>query len=189
MTRQEQKEARRKEILNKALELFVKKGVYETKISDIAQSVGMSTGLMFHYFNSKESLLHELIKIGVNGTKYPDQFSSLPPDLFFTEFLRSLFSYSEKEPWVFNMFVLMGQASKLELPEETKKLVESMNQIEMSAKIIKKGQKSGIFREGNATALSSCFWASVQGIMEQMAFNKDFKPPKPEWIAAMLKKV
>jgi hypothetical protein len=35
--------------------------------------------------------------------------------------------------------------------------------------------------------MSACFWASVQGIMEEMAMNKDMLSPDPEWIVAMLK--
>ena len=65
MTRQEQKEARRQAILMKALELFVTKGYYETKINDIAEGVKMSVGLLFHYFDSKEQLFYELVKMGV----------------------------------------------------------------------------------------------------------------------------
>jgi len=62
MTRKEQKEERRKAILMTALNLFVKRGYYETKIADIAEAVPMSTGLLFHYFESKEELLLELVK-------------------------------------------------------------------------------------------------------------------------------
>ena len=63
MTRKEQKEERRKAILMTALNLFVNRGYYDTKIADIAAAVPMSTGLMFHYFESKEELLLELVKI------------------------------------------------------------------------------------------------------------------------------
>ena len=45
-----------------ALTLFVERGYYDTKITDIAAAVPMSTGLMFHYFESKEELLLELVK-------------------------------------------------------------------------------------------------------------------------------
>ena len=48
MTRNEQKEERRKQILFKALELFVTKGFTETKITDIAQALDISTGLLLH---------------------------------------------------------------------------------------------------------------------------------------------
>ena len=63
MTRKEQKEERRQAILMTALTLFVERGYHDTKITDIAEAVPMSTGLMFHYFASKEELLLELLKL------------------------------------------------------------------------------------------------------------------------------
>ena len=60
MTRKEQKEERRNSILMTALTLFVERGYYDTKIADIAAAVPMSTGLMFHYFSSKEAVLVEM---------------------------------------------------------------------------------------------------------------------------------
>lgn len=72
-TRKEQKERRRQEILFAALELFVSKGYVATKVTDIAQRANMSTGLMFHYFESKEKLYEELIRMGLEGTFYPGE--------------------------------------------------------------------------------------------------------------------
>jgi len=188
MTRKEQKEERRKAILMTALHLFVEKGFHETKISDIAEAVSMSTGLMFHYFESKEELLLELVKMGAAATKAPDKMADIPPEIFFTEFLKRLFSYADEQPWVFDMFVLMGQARRPGMPEEARQVALSVNQVENSAKIIEAGQKAGAFREGDPKQLSGCFWAAVQGVMEDMARDKTLKAPNPEWIVAMLKK-
>ena len=188
MTRKEQKEERRRTILMTALTLFVKRGYHETKISDIADAVPMSTGLMFHYFESKEELLLELVKMGAASTGALAKLDEIPPQIFFTEFLKRLFEYSAKEPWVFNMFVLMGQARRAGMPEEARKIAQSTGTIEETAKIIKKGQKAGVFRNGDAKLLSVCFWATVQGIMEEMALDEKIKAPDPEWIVAMLMK-
>ncbi len=188
MTRKEQKEERRKAILMTALDLFVNQGYYETKITDIAAAVPMSTGLMFHYFESKEELLLELVKMGVAATQFADKMPEIPPEIYFTEFLKRLFEYAKSQPWVFNMFILMGQARRVGMPEEARTAALSVNTIDESAKIIRKGQESGVFRQGDAKLLSVCFWATVQGIMEEMAMNKEMKVPDPEWIMAILKK-
>ncbi len=185
MTRAEQKENRRKEILFKALDLFVTRGYRETKITDIAESVGMSVGLLFHYFESKEALYLELIKMGSQGTRFPEGLRSLPPEMFFTVFLQSIFDYAKKEPWVFQMFVLMGQAVKSG-PEEAQKIALSGTAVEYSAKIIEEGQKSGVFREGDPIRLAECFWACVQGVMEQMASIPGFEAPDPKWLTGVL---
>ena len=187
MTRKEQKEERRKAILMTALNLFVKRGYHETKISDIAEAVTMSTGLMFHYFESKEELLLALVNMGAGATSSIEKMSEVPPELFFEGFLKKIFEYAEKEPWVFNMFVLMGQARRVGMPEEARRLALSTGTIDDTAEIIRKGQKSGVFRKGDARLLSICFWATVQGIMEEMALNPDMKAPDPSWIVAILK--
>ncbi|MBK8491587.1 MAG: TetR/AcrR family transcriptional regulator [Saprospirales bacterium] len=49
-------------IMEAALELFATKGFSSTSISQIAQAAGISKGLMYNYFESKEQLLHEIIK-------------------------------------------------------------------------------------------------------------------------------
>ena len=188
MTRKEQKEERRKAILMTALNLFVERGYHDTKITDIAEAVPMSTGLMFHYFESKEELLIELVKMGANGTKTFDGEKDIPPDVLLTEFLEKMFSYAKEQPWVFNMFVLMGQARRAGMPEEARKIADSIDSVEVTAKLIRQGQKIGVFHKGNAQLMSICFWASVQGIMEEMAMDKEMKTPDPKWIVAMLTK-
>lgn len=71
MTRKEQKEARRIQILKATLDLFVKRGYYGTKTSQISRQAGISEGLLFHYFPTKEILLEELVNIGLEGMRMP----------------------------------------------------------------------------------------------------------------------
>lgn len=194
MTRKEQKEERRKAILMTALTLFVEKGYYDTKITDIAAAVPMSTGLMFHYFESKEELLLELVKMGAEGTKAlssgvpPEQLSAIPADAFLTGFLTKMFAYAKEEPWVFNMFVLMGQVRRNGMPEEARKAALEVDSVEFTSSLIAKGQKEGIFREGDPVLLSKCFWAAVQGIMEEMAMDRNMPAPEPGWLIAVLQR-
>lgn len=49
-------------IMEAALELFAAKGFARTSISDIAKAAGISKGLMYNYFESKEQLLHAIVK-------------------------------------------------------------------------------------------------------------------------------
>ena len=187
MTRKEQKEEKRNAILMTALTLFVERGYYDTKITDIAAAVPMSTGLLFHYFESKENLLLELVKMGTQGPGSVAYDETIPPDVYLTGFLNSIFTFSKEQPWVFNMFVFMGQVRRVGMPEEARKLALSADAVTPTVKLIKKGQKDGIFHKGDPDTLAKCFWASVQGIMEQMSADKKMKAPDPEWIVSMLK--
>lgn len=53
-------------IMETALELFAHKGYFSTTISDIAKKAGISKGLLYNYFESKEALLRAIIQKSVN---------------------------------------------------------------------------------------------------------------------------
>ena len=57
---EEMREEKKEIILNTALKLFADKGYHATSISAIAKEAGISKGLMYNYFESKESLLIKL---------------------------------------------------------------------------------------------------------------------------------
>ncbi|MFA9408777.1 MAG: TetR/AcrR family transcriptional regulator [Candidatus Dadabacteria bacterium] len=50
-------EIRRKEIVNAAVDLFVRKGFHRTTIREIAQKFGMSVGTLYEYIRTKEDIL------------------------------------------------------------------------------------------------------------------------------------
>lgn len=54
--------ARRQEILAAALEVFAAKGVAHTKVADIAKAAGLSHGLLYHYFPSKEAVFEAIVE-------------------------------------------------------------------------------------------------------------------------------
>jgi len=47
------------------MELFGREGFYNTSISSIAQKAGISKGLMYNYFGSKEVLLRSIVLEGI----------------------------------------------------------------------------------------------------------------------------
>jgi AcrR family transcriptional regulator len=52
-------------IMDTALELFANEGYYPTSISKISQQAGISKGLIYNYFESKEDLIHAIIGKGI----------------------------------------------------------------------------------------------------------------------------
>lgn len=52
-----QAEVRRNQLLDIALELFAERGVENVSIKDLATEVGVASGLIYHYFRSKDELL------------------------------------------------------------------------------------------------------------------------------------
>ena len=65
MTKKEkQHEMRKWQILDIALNHFIRYGFYGTSTRKIAEEAGISSGLMFHYFPSKLALYEVLVEIG-----------------------------------------------------------------------------------------------------------------------------
>ncbi len=55
------KEQTRMKILESALELFALKGFHGSSMQEIAKKAGVSKGLAYNYFNSKEEILKEIL--------------------------------------------------------------------------------------------------------------------------------
>ena len=188
-TRKEQKEKRYWEILNAALDLFMRRGYAATKISDIAQAVGMSTGLLFHYFPSKEALYTTLIQYGIQG---PQQVMDLPhtePLAFFEEAARQVLLYVQTDPFTAKMFALMSQAQYSDaIPASAKSLVQGFNIFEPTAALIRAGQQQGTIRQGDPLALALTFWMSIMGIAQALVIYPGFPCPQSDWIVDMLRR-
>ena len=61
------REQKKKLIMETALELFAKKGFDATSMSQVAQKAGISKGLAYNYFKSKQEILDSIIKTGFDS--------------------------------------------------------------------------------------------------------------------------
>ena len=64
---EEIREARKREIMDAALELFATEGFDVTSISKIAAQAGISKGLLYNYFKGKEDLIKTIIFDGLDS--------------------------------------------------------------------------------------------------------------------------
>lgn len=60
-TNRDIRDSRRADILRAAAKLFARRGLTDTKIGDIAREAGLSHGLVYHYFPSKEAVFEAVI--------------------------------------------------------------------------------------------------------------------------------
>ncbi|TFZ00156.1 TetR/AcrR family transcriptional regulator [Ramlibacter humi] len=65
--RERRKEARPKELLDAALDLFVEKGFAATRAEEVAVRAGVSKGTLFLYFPSKEDLFKAVVQENISG--------------------------------------------------------------------------------------------------------------------------
>jgi AcrR family transcriptional regulator len=74
---------RRQQIMKAGLELFASEGYSHCSIAQLAQHAGISKGLMYNYFESKEALLAAIVEKGVKEIMLmidPNQDGSLEPE-------------------------------------------------------------------------------------------------------------
>jgi AcrR family transcriptional regulator len=68
------REKSRKQLIEKALEIFAENGYYNTSIEKIAKSAGVSKGLIYNYFKSKDELLESIF---MEGFKFFDDMTQI----------------------------------------------------------------------------------------------------------------
>ena len=95
--------SKRSAILDAALELIAARGFHNTPVSKIAEVSGVSAGIIYHYFDSKDELIQELyaeVKLDMmrsmtygydTGDSYRDRF-----DRFWVNAIRHVLSHPDQ---------------------------------------------------------------------------------------------
>ena len=163
------KEDRRTQILDAALVVFARRGLAATKIGDIATQAGLSHGLVYHYFPSKEDIFTELISIADRSSSsalLQAEQMPLPP----MEKLRAIAQLVLQSIWESSesacMFYLMAQAMMSDnTPPKAKEILAQFGTpYKVLTRIIAQGQDEGAIAPGDAGALAKVFWAMIQGL-------------------------
>lgn len=106
---QQIRQDQRQKITNTALKLFAKDGFAKTTIGKIASEAGVSKGLIYHYFSSKEAILvaifEGLQEMGRQVTDFPEEKS---PVECLRQMLERTFSYIENEPEIMRFMVSLS---------------------------------------------------------------------------------
>ncbi len=84
---------KRNKIIEKGFELMCKNGYHNTNTSDIAKYTGVSTGIIYQYFNDKKEIFIEGIKCYIDKIMFPtidliDENKKLPNNL--EDFLKKI---------------------------------------------------------------------------------------------------
>jgi len=64
-TGEKMRRATREKILNAAVDLFAQKGLAATSAKDIAEKAGVSVGLMYHYYKTKEEMFEAIENLAI----------------------------------------------------------------------------------------------------------------------------
>jgi AcrR family transcriptional regulator len=188
--REQQKLDRRNQILLCSLDMIVSRGYEAMKIRDIAEKLGISTGLFFNYFSSKEEVYEELVKIGLKGPEnvLKTDLMTTSPIKIFENITEVIFNSIKTSSMSAKMFLLMAQAVNSEAaPESVKKMLENFDVITPVLPVIERGQQLREIKRGNPVALAVAYWGAVQGIAECFAMTPQLPLPESSWITDILR--
>lgn len=94
-------EDRREQILDAALRVFAQKGVTRATNQDIAREAGITSGLIYHYFQNKGALLTAILEERAPPSQLirsiPPQALTLPPESFLRLVVQQALALMEEE--------------------------------------------------------------------------------------------
>lgn len=173
-------ESRRKQILDAAIYLFDQQGFGATKITDISKAAGISKGLVYRYFNSKEEILlalHENIEHCIEECyQIPSAEEAI------TTFAMRLLSFPYYDDYgvppirvFFNAIV----RKEVNVPDDLNPLRGNFGE-KYFGSLFKRGQEQGIFKEGDSKLFGDIFWKYMLGYLSEMSQYNGQTPFTPD---------
>lgn len=156
------REATRKKIMSASVGLFAKNGLAGTSAKQIAQKAGVSVGLMYHYYRSKEEIFDAIEQHAIS------EFSQLHEML-------------EKEE-------VPEDAIRLLAKEIVDAMNESLEFAQWTMLLPCSKEFISVLSKGIGELKAQLFVATVQGLCQlQLTLKEDFCPPSVELITSFLK--
>jgi AcrR family transcriptional regulator len=179
------KDDRQKQILCSALKLFIHKGFAAAKMSDIATEAGVSYGLMYHYFQSKDEIYAELIRNAVDSSRRTIERvradDSEPIDKL-RSLARAIVTSIDGHQSAGYSFVLMMEAMTSGIyPVQAALHSHSQERpIGMLISVVEEGQRKGQIATGDPSELVLTFFSSVLGLASLKVSGTIAAMPDPE---------
>lgn len=190
---QELLDQRRTEILQAALKVFARRGLAGTRVGDIAVAAGLSHGLIYHYFRSKDEIFTELVKMAYQvSLGMVVAASQLPGPAWeriksMTEMIVSG-AYRGDGPYYF-LIILQAFTSET-LPEEVKEMSaeNSYRYMEILAPLLEEAARAGEIASGDPMQLAAAYFSLIQGLaIMQVQGGGSLPPPDPEIVLRLIR--
>lgn len=184
--------ATREKILAAGLKLFSYKGLAATSIHDIATLAGISVGLMYHYYKSKEDLFTELVETAVRSAAESTQMlfeSSQSPAEKIKIFSKEVIEDIGHSDWMSQLYLLMIHYTlAVDVPEKAAEIREKgFAPLESLKRTVIQGQELGEVRSGNPDEMVMMYFAAIQGLaIAKLTMGDRFVLPNPDLLNGLL---
>ena len=144
-------EATQRRILDAAKKEFARKGLGGARVDDIAERAKANKRMIYHYFESKESLFQRVLEdayVDIRTAEQKLELDHLAPEEALERLVRFTWKYYLDNP----EFLTMVNSENLHKARHLKKSkvvqVLSRRFVAMVDTILERGAKQGVFREG-----------------------------------------
>ncbi len=137
------------EIVKAAAGLFIRKGILNTGVRDIAEASGITVGTLYHYFKSKDDIITAFLDFAVMGTNEFVEMTSqalakLQPDEAMKRAIRLYMEYTNEAQ---SIVLFWHQETRNLPPDQRKRLMENdMVLASLFERLIDLGRKKGIYK-------------------------------------------
>ncbi len=185
------RKATRDKIQLAAMRLFVQKGFGSTSVHEISDLAGISIGLLYRQYKTKEELFNDLVEYSLTSIKNIIDFfekDDSPRELV-NQFVYKVYNDIINGEELANLLILMAQSflSGAANPKQNEIIELDTKMLQATAKCIERGQELGEFRPGNANELATLFYSAIQGMaMIKISLKESFIMPSPSVITSIL---
>ncbi|MBN2284348.1 MAG: TetR/AcrR family transcriptional regulator [Deltaproteobacteria bacterium] len=162
-------------IIDAALEVFCEKGYANTRMADIAKKAGVSYGLVYHYFESKEAFFDNIVEKWWN-TLYEMLENQRQSDAELKEKLANIIrffldTYSNR---FFLLSIFITEVSRSSLYRTERGLMRFRKFFTMCDEIMSDAQKKGILRKDVPPHyMTYIFLGAMEAFISVMVLGKE----------------
>jgi AcrR family transcriptional regulator len=186
------RDERQEQILQAALKVFARRGMAAAKIGDIAAEAGLSHGLMYHYFKSKEEIFTVLVKRALEGSALVIEYTAKQPGTPLQQLTwlaeQILQSISGDGAY---LFLIMIQAFTSDaVPKEVKEMLNRNTAsvpVQGMIPILTAGQEAGEIVKDDPMKLAVIFYSAMQGLAISRIQQQETPLPGAELLIRFLK--
>lgn len=186
-SRQESRDQRRASLLRGALAEFNERGFHGASTRSISRAAGVSSGLMFHYFPSKEAVYDELVAIGFADLEIDPEAAVAHPLAYLRGMTEHVLGLLRQSPEASAMFVFMARAERQQgASARADELFAEHDLMKVLVPCVEAGQRAGEIRPGDPRALALAWWSALQGLGEAVATQPDTPLPEADWLLGII---
>jgi len=184
----ESREARRAQMLERALDVFAEQGYYRTSVSDLVKAAGVARGTFYLYFDGKEALFLELLEqllTEFRGNIVGAETGSDAPPLaeqlarIVANILNTLQQNRSLTRIIFREAVALDEVVEQRLREFYEELFTYI------AATLRLGEAVGFTRAVDTEVVATCILGSLRGVVQRYVVDRD-EPVDAEHMAAII---